>query len=167
MCRWQKNAKFCLDVGHYAQGLGRRAGDLRRRSEHAIECTRDPCKNRIRLFGVAAFGPKALLKRGFWGSVSPSPMESMATLGHNYARHQKRLPGGGVRHLRVAQMRTVFVGVSPRKLAMLSAETEKPLKKAGNRRRLDDYRRAGFVRKGGTYVPGKILVCPYDATRIR
>lgn len=82
---------------------------------------------------VAAFGPKALAQAGRLGlPYLCSPMESLATLESNYARHRESADEAGVELSGVVPlMRTVFVS---RDQAQLRAVREELLKRVDNSR---------------------------------
>ena len=98
--------------------------------EHAIEVYPRPLQQPHPPIWVAAFGPKALAQAGGFGlPYLSSPMESMATLRHNYAQHQAAAEAAGVTPpTELPLMRTVFVSRDAQQCkklkAMLSAETD-------------------------------------------
>ncbi len=71
---------------------------------------------------VAAFGPKAVAQAGRLGlPYLASPIETLAGLEQNYARHREALPDGKAVGLAVPVMRSIFVSRSVSELARAHA----------------------------------------------
>ena len=142
--------------------------------EHAIEVHPRPKQQPHPPIWVAAFGPKALAQAGRLGlPYLSSPMESLTTLGHNYAKHQAAAAEAGVAAPTVLPlMRTVFVSRDVDKCetlkATLSAEMDNARLQAGET--LDDWTIIGtpdFVRERVQQYQESLGMTHMIATRIR
>ncbi|NCF33234.1 MAG: LLM class flavin-dependent oxidoreductase [Proteobacteria bacterium] len=142
--------------------------------EHAIEVHPRPVQQPHPPIWVAAFGPKALAQAGGLGlPYLSSPMESLATLSHNYTQHQAAAEAAGVIAPSVLPlMRTVFVSHDAeqckRLRELLSAEMDNSRLQAGES--LDDWTIIGepaFVRERVQAYQQTLGMTHMIATRIR
>ena len=123
---------------------------------------------------VAAFGPKALAQAGRLGlPYLSSPMESLTTLGQNYAQHQLSAEEEGVaKPSDVPLMRTVFVSKDAKqveKLRQLIADQSENSRLA-NGETLDDWTIIGepnYVREKVEEYRQRLGMTHLIATRIR
>lgn len=142
--------------------------------EHAIEVHPRPVQQPHPPIWVAAFGPKALAQAGGLGlPYLSSPMESLATLSHNYTQHQAAAAAAGVIAPSVLPlMRTVFVSRDAEQCKrlrdLLSAEMDNSRLQAGES--LDDWTIIGepaFVRERVQAYQQTLGMTHIIATRIR
>ena len=82
---------------------------------------------------VAAFGPKALAQAGRLGlPYLASPMETMATLQQNYARHAEAAAEAGHENIEITPiMRTVFLASSTRQGEEIRARVHRQAQESG------------------------------------
>ena len=142
--------------------------------DNAVEVHPRPIQQPHPPIWVAAFGPKALAQAGRLGlPYLSSPMESLATLEHNYAQHRLSAEEEGVaKPSDVPLMRTVFVSEDAKqtnKLRQLMAEQSENSRLAEGET-LDDWTIIGepsYVRERVEEYRQRLGMTHLIATRIR
>lgn len=124
---------------------------------------------------VAAFGPKALAQAGRLGlPYLASPVESLATLESNYARHTVAAIEAGHAELKIVPiMRTVFVAKNSSESTALRERIHQEAKKSGRLEEdasIDDWSIVGdeaYVRDKFAEYQERLRVSHLVATRLR
>ena len=170
----EKRRIFAWTLGLMKDAWSGKAISLDGDAENAVSVFPRPIQQPYPPIWVAAFGPKALAQAGRMGlPYLSSPMESLATLTDNYAKHQQASAEEGVTPAAIIPlMRTVFVSNDPSQVSALrdrlSHEVENSRLRAGET--IDDWTLIGdpeFVKDGIQRYQETLGMTHLVATRLR